>query len=55
MKTALFRTLCDRLASLRLLNMRRAKRNRCDFIKDVLSLQVFGYETLVVRTFGRLS
>lgn len=33
MKTALFRTLCDRLASLRLLNMRRAKQNHCDFIK----------------------
>ena len=33
MKTALFRTLCDRLASLRLLNARRAERNHCDFIK----------------------
>ena len=32
-KTALFRTLCDRLASLRLINTRRAARNGCDFIK----------------------
>lgn len=33
MKTALFRTLCDRLASLRLINTRRSTRNGCDFIK----------------------
>ena len=33
MKTALFRTLCDRLASLRLINTRRATRNGCDFVK----------------------
>lgn len=33
MKTALFRTLCDRLASLRLINTRRAAKNGCDFIR----------------------
>ena len=33
MRTALFRAICDRLGSLRLLNARRAKRDSCDFNK----------------------
>ena len=33
MKTALFRTLCDRLASMRLINARRASRGGCEFSK----------------------
>ena len=33
MKAALFRTLCDRLASLRMINTRRAERRDCEFVK----------------------
>ena len=33
MRTALFRTICDRLASLRLLNVRRDTNNGCEFNK----------------------
>lgn len=42
MKTALFRTLCDRLASLRLINIRRSPRNGCEFLKTYSSCMSAG-------------